>query len=282
MDVKLIDFKATDDVILNGFITKNDSSKVIIATHGMGSNCFKPRERIIAQNAVENNIDFFVYNNRGSEIVKTVKKEKNGKVEKIISGTTYEDVLELGYKEIYLQGHSLGSTKTVYTYGKLMQENDEILKYIKGIVLLSLVDIPRVLKVYLQEKYNTFLEFAENKEKNHDIYDIMPKESFIYPISVKTFLRYTKYCNEINFAQYSNSSFEFKELNQIKIPLFMRWGNVNEMIEQDAKDLTNMLNKKIVNTRKDIDFIDGADHGYTGKEYILSNQIINFIKNISI
>ena len=60
----------------------------------------------------------------------------------------------------------------------------------------------------------------------------------------------------------------------------MRWGNVNEMIEQDAKELVNMLNHEIENEYKDIDYINGADHGYHNKEELLASQIIEFINKI--
>lgn len=294
MLVDLVEFKSVDGVVLDGFIHRSNSNKIIIATHGMGSNCFKNREKIIAKFATQNNIDFFIYNNRGSELVKTVKKYKDSEEKKVVAGTTFEDVLEgygdikgailkaieLGYTEIYLQGHSLGSTKTVYTYNKLKQENDEILKYIKGVILLSLVDIPRALKIYLNENFSKYFKLAEEKESKNEIYDLMPRESFIHPISVKSFLRYTKYNEDFNFAQYSNTDFKFKELNEIEVPIFMRWGNVNEMIEQDAKDLSEMMNEKIKNPNKDIKYIDGADHGYTDKEEHLANEIIKFISNI--
>ena len=106
----------------------------------------------------------------------------------------------------------------------------------------------------------------------------MPNSIFIHPISVNTFLRYAKFNNEIDFAQYSNENYNFEELNNIEVPLFMRWGNSNEMIEQSAEELVNLINRKIINQNKDINYIDGADHGYTGREEILANQIINFIK----
>ena len=48
-----IDFLATDGINLNGFIYKADTSrnskKVILAVHGMSSNCFKKRDEIIAK-----------------------------------------------------------------------------------------------------------------------------------------------------------------------------------------------------------------------------------------
>ena len=148
-----VDFLATDGIQLNGFIYKNkikETSKIILAVHGMSSNCLKTRDDIIAKKANENEIDYFCFNNRGSELVKYIRRKISDKKEKFLGGTTYEDVLEgyedivgailklkeLGYNEIYMQGHSLGCTKIVYTYNELKQYNDEILKDIKGIILL--------------------------------------------------------------------------------------------------------------------------------------------------
>ena len=153
-----IDFLVTDGIKLNGILYKSQekTSTIILSIHGMTSNCFKERDEIIAKQANKNKIDYFCFNNRGSELVKYIRKNIDGKREKILAGTTYEDVLEgyeditgailklkeLGYENIYLQGHSLGCTKIVYTYNELKEDEDEILTNIKGIILLSLVDIP--------------------------------------------------------------------------------------------------------------------------------------------
>ena len=290
-----VDFLATDGIELNGFIYKNkikDTSKIILAVHGMSSNCFKKRDEIIANKANENGIDYFCFNNRGSELVKYIRRKIADKKEKFLGGTTYEDVLEgyedivgailklkeMGYDEIYMQGHSLGCTKIVYTYNELKQDDDEILKCIKGVILLSLVDIPSTLKIYLRDKYTTYINLAEEKEQAGLKNELMPKDAFIHPISVKGFLRYARDNKEINFARYSEDN-EFEALNNIDVPIMMRWGNNNEMILQQANELVEMMNEKIINSKKDINYIDGADHGYTDKEEILAKQIINFIKN---
>lgn len=294
MNTEIINFKATDGIENDGYIINNNSKKIIISVHGMSSNCFKERDRVISRKAFENGFAYFAFNNRGSELVKYIRKNIDGKQVKLLSGTTYEDpqesyydikgailkAIELGYEDIYLQGHSLGTTKIIYTYNKLKNENSELVKHIKGIILLSLVDIPRTLKIFLNTNYESILKFAEDKENKNELLDLMPSGSFIHPISVNTFLRYAKYNKEIDFAQYSNKDYNFEELNNIDVPLFMRWGNSNEMIEQDAKSLVEMLNRKIINKNKDINFIDGADHGYTGKEDVLSTEIINFLNNL--
>lgn len=292
--MKKIDFLATDGVILNGIIyeSKEKTQDIILAVHGMSSNCFKKRDEIIASKVNEEKIDYFCFNNRGSELVKYIKRNIEGKKEEKLGGTSYEDVLEgyedivgailklkeLGYQNIYLQGHSLGSTKIVYTYNELKEEeSNDILQYIKGVILLSLIDIPDTLKVYLGDKLSKYLELAEEKEKQGRLLEFMPKEAFIHPVSTKTFLRYARDNQEINFAQYEKD-IELKKINNITVPLFMRWGNNNEMILQKAEELVTIVNNHISNQNKNIDYIDGANHNYTGKEEILAQQIITFIK----
>ena len=106
----------------------------------------------------------------------------------------------------------------------------------------------------------------------------MPKDAFIHPISVKSFLRYARDNKEIDFARYSEDN-EFEKLNNIDCPIMMRWGNNNEMILQNAEELVELINQKINNPKKDISFVDGADHGYHNREEILAEQILKFINN---
>ena len=143
----IINFLATDNVELNGILYKSENAKnkkVILAVHGMTSNCFKKRDEVIAKYANHEGIDYFCFNNRGSEITRYIVRKSSDRKE--LGGTAYEDVLdgyydicgatlklaELGYTDIYLQGHSLGCTKIVYTYNKLKDENSDILEYIKA------------------------------------------------------------------------------------------------------------------------------------------------------
>lgn len=291
--MKKIDFLATDGIKLNGFLYegKEKTNKIVLSIHGMSSNCLKKREEIFSNYMNENNIDYFCFNNRGSELVKYIKKNMNDKEEKLLGGTSYEDVLEgyedivgailklkeLGYKEIYLQGHSLGCTKIVYTYNELKEEEEnDILSCIKGVILLSLIDIPKTLKIYLGNNYDSYLKLAEEKEQEGKIYDLMPKEAFIHPVSVKTFLRYAKYNKDIDFAGYGRDE-KLEKLNNIDVPLFMRWGNDKEMILQKADELVALVNNLIINEKKDIDYIEGSNHSYNGKEEIVAEQIIEFI-----
>ena len=291
--MQIINFLATDGIELTGVLYNLDkkTENVILSIHGMTSNCFKKRDEVIAKKANENNIDYFCFNNRGSELAKYIRKNINGKREKLLAGTSYEDVLEgyedivgailklkeLGYKNIYLQGHSLGCTKIVYTYNELKdEESSDILDNIKGVILLSLIDIPTAIKVYLRDNFEKYVLLAEEKKEQGKMLELMPKDAFIHPISVKTFLRYAKNNKEIDFASYGNDK-NLEKLNNIEVPLMLRWGNQNEMILQKADDLVETVSNCILNENKDISYIDGADHGYTDKEEELACQILEFI-----
>lgn len=297
--MKKINFLATDGIKLNGIIYESKVTEkqekvklIILSIHGMASNGLKERDEIIANKANEEGIDYCSFNNRGSELIKYIEKNIEGKTEKKLAGTSYEDVLEsyedivgailklkeLGYKNIYLLGHSLGCTKIVYTYNELKDEEEDILENIKGILLLSLVDIPGSLKIYLGTNFEKYLKLAEDKEKEGKQQELMPKEAFIHLVSVKTFLRYARDNQKINFAKYEEDT-ELGELNKIEVPLFMRWGNKNEMIAQEAEELVMTVTKNIKNNNKDIAYIDGANHSYIGKEEELAEQIVKFIKN---
>ena len=290
MKTKQISYNTPDQVILGGLIYQSEkpTKKILISTHGMATNCLKERDEIIAKTLNKDNIDYLTYNNRGHELVSYIKKIDS---KKTLGGTAYEDieesyedilgtieyVLENGYEEIYLQGHSLGATKTIYAYNKLSKE---IKKHIKAVILLSLVDIPVAVKTYLGEKFPEMLTYAKNMEKEGMEYILMPEKSFIHPLSVKTFLKYARDYQNFDFARYSEKDYTYPELNEISSPLFMRWGNNKELILQKAEELCDMLKQKIKNPKLDINYIDQANHSYLGKEETLAKQIEEFILKI--
>lgn len=282
-------FNTEDEIELVGLLERptNPTERVVISVHGMQSNCLKRREDILSKEISNAGVAYFAFNNRGAELMTYTRKTTGEKI--LNGGSVYEDVLdgyydikgainkmlELGYTDIYLQGHSLGCTKIVYTYNKLKNENN--IKNIKGIMLLSLVDIPDCQKYDLGDKYAEMMEYAENKEKEGKLNDLMPIESFDHPICVRSYLRYFKYNKDIDFARFWDKDYNFKELNNIQIPLFLRWGNVHDLVLQNLSNLIEILKSKIQNEKLDIGYIDGADHGYTGKEETLAKEIISFI-----
>jgi len=296
MKLRKIYFETEDKIELCGLLhePEKETCEIVIAVHGMQSNCLKKREDIIAGELTDNGIAYFTFNNRGHDLVNLTNKRCDDKSFKIQCGTSLENIedsyydikaainsmLTEKYKKIHLQGHSLGCTKIVYSYNRMKQQNDnEILDKIESIILLSMVDIPCAIKFLFAGNIESLTSYMEKEQKEGRGQRLVAVSDNVIPMCPNTFLKYVKYNDSINFARYSEDNYEFKELNEINVPLFMRWGNNNELILQKADELSNAMSNKIKNNNKDIGFIDGATHNYKGKEKILANQILEFIKN---
>ena len=285
-------FELEDKVELVGLLHRpeNTTDEVVISIHGMQSNCFKKREDILAKVINNAGIAYFAFDNRGANLMCYTKKTDGTKT--LNGGSVYEDVLEsyydikgaiekmleLGYTKIHLQGHSLGCTKIVYAYNRLKKENYKNLENIQSIILLSLVDLVDLQKYDLGiDKYNKMLELAIEKEARGEEMELMPFDSFDHPISVKSYLRYYRDNQEIDFAKFNDNNYDFKEINNINIPLFLRWGE-NDLVVQKLDELIELLKTKINNPKLDIGYIKNTDHGYTNKEEVLGEEIKKFLK----
>ena len=287
-------FELEDKVELVGLLHKpeNTTDEVVISIHGMQSNCFKKREDILSKVINNAGIAYFSCDNRGANLMCYTKKTDGTKT--LNGGSVYEDVLEsyydikgaiekmleLGYTKIHLQGHSLGCTKIVYAYNRLKKENYKNLENIQSIILLSLVDLVDLQKYDLGiDKYNKMLEFAIDKETKGEEMELMPFDSFDHPISVKSYLRYYRDNQEIDFAKFNDNNYDFKEINNINIPLFLRWSE-NDLVVQKLDELIEFLKTKINNPKLDIGYIKNTDHGYTNKEEVLGEEIKKFLKTV--
>lgn len=295
MDVDIIKVKTEDDVYLNGFLkyNKEKSKKVIVTVHGMAGNCFNKRAKEIAEQAVKNNINVFSFNNRGSDVLKYLEKSRSKFNHEVIGGSAYENfyecyydikavidyLVDMGYEDIYICGHSLGATKVLYSYQRFVENNEKFLNNIKAVILLSLVDLNNLFKICSGNKFQEYVEYAKKEDVKNKVFSMMPRESFIYPISVKSYLIYSINNEKIDIVRYSQDDYDYKELNAIKKPLFMRWGNINELIEQSPDEIVDIIKNKIKNEALDVGIIDGADHMYRRKEKQLASEIIEFLCN---
>ena len=293
MKIEKVYFNSIDNLNLIGLLhtPKKKTETVLISVHGITSNCLKRRDDVLAQKCTDLGIAYFCFNNRGHEIICNYGRIEDNDMHFYGSGAeniydSYFDIkgamLEMekrGYKNIILQGHSMGCTKVVYTYNEFLNNNETtMLDAITGIVLLSMVDIPTALKQVLGKDYKKIISYFELLKKRGKGDKLVVLDASTPPVRPNTILQYAEDNKKIDFAKFGDNRTTFKELNNIKVPLFMRWGNINELIFQGADELTQKLNEKIKNENKHISYIAGANHNYTGKEEELGDQIVEFIK----
>ncbi len=293
MKIEKVYFNSIDNLNLIGLLhtPKKKTETVLISVHGITSNCLKRRDDVLAQKCTDLGIAYFCFNNRGHEIICNYGRIEDNDMHFYGSGAeniydSYFDIkgamIEMqkrGYKKIILQGHSMGCTKVVYTYNEFLNNNETtMLDAITGIVLLSMVDIPTALKQVLGKDYKKIISYFELLKKRGKGDKLVVLDASTPPVRPNTILQYAEDNKKIDFAKFGDNRTTFRELNNIKVPLFMRWGNINELIFQNADELVQNLNAKIKNKNKDISYIAGANHNYTGKEEELGEQITDFIK----
>ena len=280
MNIEKIYFKTEDKVELFGLMhsPKKKTKKIIIAVHGMSSSCFKKRDDILATEFTKKYISYFAFNNRGHDYISKYKEDEKSKIGGSIYESIYDSYYDIkaaidvcvkkGYREIYMQGHSLGCLKIVYTLNKLKNEKSKLLEHINKIILLSPVDTVNLQKYYLKDEFNKVLEFAKNTKE-----ELMPKQTFFKPISTKTFLELLTN-EDLNLFRYSDNNYNYKEINNIEKPVIFAWGTDNEMLLENPNDLEKILKEKI---QKDIQVkaIKGANHSYKGHEKKLAKYILD-------
>ena len=286
MKISKVYFNTEDNLRLIGLLHENDtfkSSAVLISVHGITSNCLNYRDEVLAKMLTDNNIAYFTFDNRGHDVLNTYDSFVNMNFQ----GSCVENVREAYYDikaainsmkkkfgKIILQGHSMGCTKVVYTLNKMIDKKEDLLKSICAVSLLSMVDVPGYLKQVLGENYESVITYLKiMKERSKDkliLVDNFP------PVRPSTILNFEEN-SDLDFFKYTDESYNFEKLNNIKYPLFMRWGNDKELITIPANELAEKLNKKITNKKKDIGFIDGANHSYKGKEKVLADELLKFI-----
>ena len=293
MQIEKVYFNSVDNLNLIGLLhtPKKKTDTVVISIHGITSNCLKRRDDILAQKCTDLGIAYFCFNNRGHEIICNYGRIEDNNMHFYGSGAesiydSYFDIkgamLEMqkrGYSKIILQGHSMGCTKTVYTYNEFLNNNETtMLDAITGVILLSMVDIPTALKEFLGKDYKKIISYFQLLKKRGKGDKLVVLDDNTPPVRPNSILEYAEDNKKIDFAKFGDNRTSFKELNNIKVPLFMRWGNVNELIFQSPNEIVNKLNEKIKNENKDISYIKGANHNYTGKEEELAEEIEKFIK----
>ena len=289
MKISKIYFNTDDGLKLNGLLHEPDDIKtniVMISVHGVTSNCLNYRDNVIAKKMVENNIAYFTFNNRGHDVLNTYDSLQSMNYQGSIAENVKDSYLDVKaaistmlskkFNKIILQGHSMGCTKVVYTYNKLIENSeDTIAKHICGISLLSMVDIPGYLEFILGENYDKVIKDLKIMKEKGEGDKIITINNFP-PIKPNTVLNFEKN-TELDFFRYTDSNYKFEKLYNIKVPLFMRWGNINELITIPAQELVELIKRRLINKKIDIDFIDGANHSYKNKESVLAEQIINWI-----
>ncbi|MEI7961630.1 MAG: alpha/beta fold hydrolase [archaeon] len=279
---KLVYFKATDGLELQGFISesKQHNKKIIIHIHGMQGDFVRiPLHWELAKQLKGSDFDFFPINTRGSGLkTRFYKKSK-----KMYLGTGFENFEEsyydiegaiketekLGYKQIILSGHSTGCQKIIYYQSK--RQN----KKVKGLILLGAGDDYNLAKKQHGKKFDSTVKLAKKLVAKKKGFEVKPEFG---EFCAKRYLSFADTKNpESKIVDYFG---KLELFSKIKEPMLAIFGTQDNAVIDTPKESLKKLRGR---TKSDFFItaqINGAKHSFMGKEKETCKVIQTFLKQI--
>ncbi len=291
MKMDIIETTTNDGLIYKGILTTPEKStdKIILHIHGMSgdiyTNSFYP---FMYQQYPESGISFLAVEHRGTHSI-TQFNTVDGKVKNI--GNAYEifedssldidawvnKVIKLGYKDIWLQAHSLGPSKVAYYV------NNHKYEQIKGLVWLSPSDMIGLVQDLEGIKDHKLLlpeaEMLVSKGKGNEILSRVLWGSIKF--SAATYLNFFGNNAKTAIFNYDNTELGWDIVNNIDLPVIAFTGTKDDGIVPvlDAYKAMEKLQKELIKSpRKKLVVFDGAQHDFEGFGQNIVNEVINFIK----
>lgn len=291
MKVDFVKVNTEDGIELHGIVSGEiRGSIVILHTHGLAGNFYENRFiSTMAKQYPSHNITFISFNNRGHDYIADVLKDDAGEVSFIRKGGAhdrFEDcvkdirawvnfAMDNGAKKIFLQGHSVGAAKVTYYYISTNDSN------ISGLILISPSDDVSWGMSELGEKYNDVINHAKRMIKDGNGDDLIPYKSFSYPMDAETFLAtFEGITPQSMFHSPSLVPDTVRNLGNIRLPIIITIGTVNEAYVGKPEDYVSNLRKIFKETKLATEIIRGAGHSYIGYEKTLTDKITQWIEKV--
>ncbi|KUK76572.1 MAG: hypothetical protein XD93_0836 [candidate division WS6 bacterium 34_10] len=286
--MKTINTTTEDGLILSGQLFESkDRENIIIHIHGMAGdlyfNSFYPA---MQENYPNNGWSFLTTENRGTHGMLQLNT-KDGEVKNIGNAfEKFEDsqydiqgwvnkVKELGYKRIWLQGHSLGPSKIVYYMSKYPDNS------IEGLILLSPSDMLGLVQISEAKKDNEIC-LKQSKElvsqnAGHRLLDHMLWGC--YKLSANTYLNFFGEKANTNIFNYKSEN-SWEMVNNLSIPVTAFTGTKDDGIVPviDAYKAMERLGKELVNSpRIKTKIYKEGVHDFVGFGEDITKEVLDFI-----
>lgn len=284
---KLLQTNTSDGLILHGYyVPSKDKQVAVLQIHGMAGNFYENSFTYsFAKKFEGKGIGFLTANNRGNG-KDTDFNKTNGDFVRI--GSQYElleeahlDItawlkilIDEGYKQIILMGHSAGTVKSVrYLFEGELKDN------VNKLVLLSPIDPLGFRIAKGRTNIADFLKQAQDKVDQGKGEELIDHVFDHDTLSYQTFISWYKQDDFGRMFEFFNKEYDFPILKQIKIPTKIIVGSKDEYFHpsnsNNPQEAMNILLRNIPNSEGKI--IEGAEHSYSGFGDTLVGEVYSFI-----
>ncbi len=287
--MKLVSTTTSDGLTLNGLLSApvQKTDTIIIHTHGMSGdfylNSFYPD---MYEKYSAHNIAFLAGENRGTHTIKEFNTESGvkyyGNAYEVFEDCVYDiqawiDLAKSqGYKNIWLQGHSLGTSKIVYYLSNIKAAP------IAGIILISPSDMIGLVHDPICQKDIQVL-YPEAKELVSTGIPDQLLSHFLWEevsLSAKTFLNFFQEPTNLAIFNYMRPDLGWQKINPISIPVLaitgtQDFGIVSVVDPFKAMEKLKSELKKSPRVRTLV--FENAEHDFQGFGDQIVSEVIKFI-----
>ncbi len=290
--MNFINTATSDNIIFNGLLSEptTKSSTIIIHIHGMAGDIYTNSyySSMHAKYPLSN-IAFLAGEHRGTHSI-TQMLMKDGSVKNY--GNTYEvfedcifdiqswvnKAKELGYSDIWLQGHSLGPSKIVY----YMSQNPD--PFVKGLILLSpsdmigLVNDPVGKKdhaICINEAHLLLKDGKGSQILSHDLWGE-------YRLSADTYVNFFGEKTNTAIFNFDNENLGWEKVKSIKVPVIAFTGTQDDgMVPvMDPYKAMKVFEEKLIGSpRKKTIVYENAKHSFDSFGDNIIKEVVEFIQD---
>lgn len=280
---------STDGIELDSvlFQPRKKTKKIIIHVHGKEGHFVQNHfVQVLGEQYAQNGYAFLTFNNRGHDYMADLLKktstgftwEQGGSMFDLLENSIFDIqgiidyVLDLGYTEIILQGHSLGPHKICYYL--VNSPNNSVSR----VIFLTTADVHYQFdsSVPEWEKYSLIAKRVCEEGKGKELMPIRLWSNC--PVSAATFWNYTNPHNNCFVFNGTHPKTEFKNFNKITLPMFIVNPENDVASGIQANRFIRLLKKNTVSKRFEGVVIKNAVHNFLSKEDGLAKTILEWLK----
>jgi len=292
-NARIIGFDASDGLMLYGMIRepRRHGKSAILHIHGLHGNFYGSNSIAeIAKEANKKGIAFMSIQTRGSYIVEGFSY-KNKRQELLAGGALekFEDsiydidgginaLIHMGYKQIFLEGHSTGCQKVLYYLDSGKYQSHK--RNITGIALLGPVDDYNYDRLhYGNSEFRKMTKLAEKRRGKELFMPIGPNATSNSIIGVKRFLSTVLEKNPE--AEILNYRGDLKYIKSVRVPMLAVFGSNDEyMVDTKPRRAIELLKEKYSGKRIETYIVKGAGHTFRGKRIELARTVVRFYSEL--
>ncbi len=279
---------STDGIELDSILFEptEPTKKIVIHTHGKEGHFIQNHFIPLMGNTYPlHGYAFLAYNNRGHDYMADLLKrtssgfvwEQGGSVYDILENAKFDIqgvidyVLDMGYEEIILQGHSLGPHKMCYY---LVNTPDH---KVKKVILLTTADVRYQFDTAVPdwEKWSLVAKQMIDQGKAKELMPVRLWSNC--PVSAATFWNYTNPNTNSFVFNGTHPEVEYKNFNKVTLPMLIINPENDAATGIKQEKAIELLKKNSVSKNLQTHIVKDAVHNFLGKEEELVKVITSWL-----